>query len=624
MTTSSSRAYRKTTQTLLPATHQRVIDRYDLYPTHSLGAGEIELGFDALAARVAHQVQFGQTQVTLDGLAGVLWEDFRERLNSALEARGLRAGWVNIDTALKAEFELESLLRPFLGGDDPIFGTRFTGSLEDFFEVSKLQALRPHPSAHLSIDLSIVYGCGASLAGWEGLMVYLELPKNEVQFRARAGVAVNLGHEQSLDAKRAYKRAYFVDWPAQSGHKARILERLDFVVDTQRPDEITFSSGESIRAGLERLSSTVFRVRPWFEPGPWGGQWIKAQVPELPQDAPNYAWSFELITPENGLVFESDGRLLEVSFDTLMFQAHQNVLGEAAARFGTDFPIRFDWLDTVGGGNLSLQCHPRPDYALEHFGEPFTQDETYYILEAQPGASVYLGFQAGLDPQDFRSALEQSRTYNAPLDVVRFVQQHRASVGDLFLIPSGTIHCSGAGVLVLEISATPYIFTFKMYDWLRLDLEGQPRPLNIERAWANLDFNRQGERVSESLISRPQVLESGLLESGEGWRVVHLPTHPEQFYDVHRLEFNRQLHSQTNDQCHVLAVVAGAGVMLEVSGIRQRFNFAETFVIPAAAGVYTLENLGPGEVKVIRAFVKPTPKPTPKFTPKSKAQTARS
>jgi mannose-6-phosphate isomerase class I len=348
------------------------------------------------------------------------------------------------------------------------------------------------------------------------------------------------------------------------------------------------------------MTHNFFRARPWFEPGPWGGQWIKKHVPELPQDAPNYAWSFELITPENGLLLESDGLLLEVSFDFVMFYDHRAVLGNAAERFGFEFPIRFDWLDTVGGGNLSLQVHPSPEYAAQHFGETFTQDETYYMLDCKNDATVYLGFQADISPLEFRAALEHSQEHNTPLEVEHFVQRHAAKKHDLFLIPHGTVHCSGEGSLVLEISATPYIFTFKMYDWLRLDLDDKPRPLNIARAFENLDFSRRGEQVQE-LISKPV-----LLESGDGWQVWHLPTHPDHFYDIERLEFKHPFEARTEDTCHVLSLVEGSSIMLETAnGLRQRFNYAETFVIPAAAGSYRLLNEGSETAKVVRAFVRP-------------------
>lgn len=590
--------WRTTSQRLAPATHEATAaGRYDLYPGFPVGAGKIGLGFEAL---VDHLI--GARQITIDGYGGTLWDDFRDRLEAAFQAKGIRTAWVRADDALRPNHEIESLIAPFLGGDDPIFGTRFTGTLNDFFDPVKLEALRPD----VQTDTSLIYGCGAALAAWTGTLVYVDLPKNEIQYRSRAGGVTTIGSSRTpdqkmTDPKATYKRLYFVDWIALNRHKASLIEQIDVIVDHQRPDEPAVMRGTDLREALGKMSQNFFRARPWFESGPWGGQWLKESVPELPQTAPNYAWSFELITPENGLALESDGRLLEVSFDCLMFHDHRAVLGEAADRFGVDFPIRFDFLDTVRGGNLSVQVHPSPGYARANFGEPFTQDETYYILDCEPGAEVYLGFQDDIDPNTFHRALEQSFEAATPLDVDAFVQRHPARRHDLFLIPHGTIHCAGAGSLVLEISATPYIFTFKMYDWLRLDLDGRPRPINIERAFENLNFERCGERVQRELISNPV-----LLESGDGWRVLHLPTHPDHFYDVQRLEFEREFEAHTQNACHVMSLVEGSSMMLETEdGMRQRFNYAESFVVPAAARSYRLLNEGSDRARVIRAFVKP-------------------
>jgi mannose-6-phosphate isomerase class I len=327
---------------------------------------------------------------------------------------------------------------------------------------------------------------------------------------------------------------------------------------------------------------------------------MKEHIADIPQDKPNYAWSFELIAPENGLVLESDGVRLEFSFDMLMFQEYKAVLGNSAERFQYEFPIRFDFLDTFSGGNLSVQCHPRPGYVRQNFGESFTQDEAYYILDCAPGARVYLGFCEDIDPQAFRSALETSYLHGIPVDIENYVNTEPAHKHDLFLIPNGTIHCSGVDNLVLEISSTPYIFTFMMYDWMRLDLDGQPRPLNIQRAFENLYFDRKGERIRKEHISLPQ-----LVNKGETWQLFHLPTHPDHFYDVYRACFTDLIKLFTNGSCQVMNLVEGSAVELCSSqGLKQCFNYAETFVVPASAEFFTLRNLGDAPAMVVIANIK--------------------
>ena len=209
---------RKTTQNPLPVCKPETgKNQYDIYPTHDLGPDKIFCDYTSLARRLA-----GQKQVVVDGYVGVRFDLFRQELNRALTQLGIRPVWWSVDAALRPQEEIERLVAPYLGGDDPIFGFRTPLRLEEFFDGEKLRAIAPDPEA----EMNILVGTGAALAGWQGELVYIDIPKNEIQFRSRAGSIANLGATQPEPPKKMYKRFYFVDWVVLNRHKKELLPRI--------------------------------------------------------------------------------------------------------------------------------------------------------------------------------------------------------------------------------------------------------------------------------------------------------------------------------------------------------------------------------------------------------------
>ena len=555
---------------------------------------------DILKRRLADA---GRTGVLIvDTYSGVDVDAVADTLGAALNPT------LRIDTAqlLKPAAAIDHMLAADLG-DDPVFGRMTERSLADFFDPARLQMAR-EKLCNRAGGTAVVCGPGAALLAQNGhsqnghaqgdgaqsgqLIIYADMARWPIQQRFRDGTAGNLGADNPSDsAARKYKRAYFVDWRVLDRHKNSIFDRIAYFLDTTNPREPKLISGDAMRRSLALLTRRPFRVVPFFDPAPWGGRWMQSHF-HLDPAMPNFGWGFDCVPEENSLLLQFGQTVAEIPAANLVQRHPEALMGEFVyRRFGLEFPIRFDMLDTIQGGNLSLQVHPLADYIRRHFGLAYTQDESYYILDALPGASVYLGVHDPIDCQKFADELHGAQRGERPFIPDAYVNRWPAQKHDHFLIPAGTCHCSGAGNLVLEISATPYIFTFKLWDWGRLGLDGLPRPVHLDHGLANIQWNRGAHWVKANLINQLRPV-----AHHADWREERTGLHESQFIETRRHWFTGTVLHQSTGSVNVLNLVQGEQVIVESpshSFDPMIIHYAETFIVPAEAGDYRITPVGP-------------------------------
>lgn len=576
---------------------------YDLDPRLPQPAGTmVHVGDEAWVELARSASRFDRPVVVVDCYPGVdepaLMRALSGHFDSVLDVAS---------EAAKSIEEIDALIADNLG-DDRVFGYMTQYRLEDFYDTDRLAALRAKLDDRTGPV--VLVGWGAALAAQQSdVLVLADMPRWETQLRMRNGMPNWRCSNFDEDQLRKYKRGFFVEWPVADKHKKRLYERLDYFLDTTASvGEARLITGDTFRTALDAAVTRPFRVVPYFDPGVWGGHWMQEKL-GLPGDVPNYAWAFDCVPEENSLALDIDGVRVEMPSMNLVLRKPIELVGPATyARFGANFPIRFDFLDTMGGGNLSLQVHPLTEYIQEKFGMKYTQDESYYLLDVGEDGGVYLGLKPGVDPDEMFAELEKANRGEGSFPADRFVNRFPSQKHDHVLIPAGTVHCSTANTMVLEISATTYIFTFKMWDWDRVGLDGVPRPTHTDHARRNVQWDRDTDWVQKNLMNRFE-----LVEEGDGYTVERTGLHELEFIQTVRHWFTVPTTRDTLSTVHVLNLVDGTAAVVESpTGAFDPFtvNYAETFIVPALVGEYTVRPAVEGErCATVTAYVRGTDLP---------------
>ena len=574
--------------------------KYDLYPEIKVnqysGAWR---GYPRIVEEIKKNIRKEKTIIAVESYIGVHNEEIKTHLVDTLQPE------LEIfadDLAFDGDVITEMVKRNLT--DDRVFGVMSHQTLDEFYDKGSLY------QAGMQIEqakgLVVIYGTGASLIAEADILIYADLARWECQCRYRAGGTNWKVSNEEEDPLKKNKRGYFFEWRICDRLKDNLYPKIDFLLDTNVPDDPKMISGDDYRYGLSQAVEQPFRLVPYFDASVWGGQWMKEKF-QLDPDADNFGWAFDGVPEENSLYLRYGDVRVEVPALNLVHQFPNELLGPRVhSRFGKEFPIRFDFLDTMEGGNLSLQVHPLTEYIQDKFGMHYTQDESYYILDAGEDAAVYLGVKDNIKlndmVEDLKKAQEKSE-YQFPDE--KYVNRFPAKKHDHFLIPAGTVHCGGSNVVVLEISATPYIFTFKLWDWGRIGLDGRPRPVHIEHGKENILLERNTEWVKENLINQIQDISENDIHKEE-----RTGLHELEFIETRRHWLKGTIELETKGSVNVLNLIEGDAALVEsTDGSFEPYevHYGETFIVPAKLEKYRitpLENKEGKIVGVIQAYVR--------------------
>ena len=545
--------------------------------------------------------------IGIDGYIGFNWDFFVSKLKEILSNMQIDIVLEDINNAYKSPDEIEEMINPFLFCD-PFFGKIFNGSIEDFTDKKRVNSLRHRLKDEKNCGkLVICFGCGSVnslLEDLYDLVLYIDVTKDKSSKAVIKGFAKNLGDKASVrDSKYKGKRLYYVDFPVLDKHKKTLLKRMDFYLDGNEETAIKIMPREAYKNLLLALSRQPLRLKPIYLEGVWGGQWLK-KVRDLPDSMKNCAWSYEVMAPYQSLIIKLRQTTLEIPFLNLLWEYPHEVMGEfnSLEKIGGNFPIRVNYDDSMGGGNMAIQVHGDLSYLNENFGEPIGQNESYYIVAVGPKAKTYLGLRDTVKLEEFYEAARNAEIRGIPFNHDEYVNSIPSQEGILFLIPAGTVHASGRNQVVLEISDTTDLYTFHIYDYLRPDLDGKLRPIHLYHAFKVLDPSKRASWVIENLVSKPQ-----LVRAGDTWAEYFLGELKELGIIIHRLEFLKKIFNNTNGKFHILTLVSGEEISIVADSDprrKLRLRFSETALVPACIKNYELINLGRSPCKVIKVFMR--------------------
>lgn len=575
---------------------------FEKYPTTHICGYEKEAfhGYSSILKQLKTNLKEGKNIITVDCYVGVDQNEIQEAFQKEVSFTQV----FHSDDIFFDEDKVYELLKRNIT-EDRVYGIAYYGKWMDLVDPCKLKAMQENVKE--AIGNVLIIGTAADYVTKADILILADMTIWEVQMRYRNEHMSNFkANNEDEDFIRKFKRGYFIDWRLGNFHKQTLYPKFDYYLDTVNHNDPKMISRIAFEHGLLQMLEQPFRTVPFFDEGLWGGQWMKEVCDIEDKDRINYAWSYNLLLQENEVNLCFGDIHVNIPGYTLMQRFPKQLIGEKGfARFGAEYPIRYDFLDTMEGGNLSLQVHPNQQYMVQNFAMPFTQDESYYYLDCADDTYIYLGLKTDVDKEEMVSDLWSAEKGDVDFPAEKYVNKIPVKKHDHFHIPAGTIHCSGADTMVLEISSAPCIFTFKLWDWGRIGLDGYPRPVHVAHGVNNIQWDKQSDWVMEKCAFDPILIEEDDMHKEEKTGLCEL-----QYLESRRIWMRAKTLHETHGETNALNLISGREALIESPTDQFKpfvIHFAESVCIPGNIQSYTIRPYGESEqeeVAVMKTFVR--------------------
>ncbi|MBF8436546.1 mannose-6-phosphate isomerase [Halanaerobiaceae bacterium Z-7014] len=345
------------------------------------------------------------------------------------------------------------------------------------------------------------------------------------------------------------------------------------------------------------------KFKPIYKEKIWGGRSLARKFArELPAGPIGESW--EISSHGDDISIIANGDYAGLSLLELIAKKRQEVLGRELSgknrKLSEDnlFPLLVKIIDARD--NLSVQVHPDDAYAAKNEAGGSGKTELWYILNAEPGASIIYGLKDGVTRDQFTQAV------GGPdfLDLLNFVP---VKTGDYFYIPAGTVHAIGKGVMLAEIQQTSDL-TYRLYDWDRTDDAGNFRELHIDKAIDVINFNHNQpghEPLASGNQHQTRQTPGNHRQTRPGNLLIDNPDHQvrqlknSNFFNVELINIFKRYTGNTKNRRFYIYMNLGSEVKINYSDGSLKVAKGESFLIPAALGHYEIV----GQTRLLKAFL---------------------